>query len=108
MIPQHRPDAIDRRLTDKAADQSSREHRALIRALYDSPLLAGRLVEVDFDASATSYAVQHGLGRRPQGYIVTKANAAMIVYDGEVGTGDRKEVVWLQSSASGTATLWIF
>lgn len=98
---------LDRRVADQAVDKSLREHRETIKAISDSPLVAGRLVTVEF-IGGVPQAVQHGLGRRAMGYIVTRRDDNVHVYDA-TGTGtSRDDVIWLQTNNDLTATLWIF
>jgi len=68
--------------------------------------MKAKQVEVVFSAANTNTAVQHGLGYVPNGYIVYRLSAAMIVYDG-TGTNSTS-VISLKSSATGTAKILIF
>lgn len=98
---------LDRRVADQGVDKSLREHREVITALSNSPVVAGRLVEVVF-AAGVAQPVQHGLGRRAIGYIVTRRDDNVHVYDAVAVGANRDDVIWLQANSDLNATLWIF
>jgi hypothetical protein len=75
-------------------------------ALVANQLLEGRLVTVTLTAGAFTQ-VTHGLGRQPQGYIVVRLNANAVIWDQPNGT-DANAFLYLQPSATVTATLWVF
>ena len=75
-------------------------------ALVANQLLEGRLVTVTLTAGAFTQ-VTHGLGRQPQGYIVVRRNANAVIWDQPNGT-DANAFLYLQPSATVTATLWVF
>ena len=75
-------------------------------ALVANQMLEGRLVTVTLTAGAFTQ-VTHGLGRQPQGYIVVRRNANAVIWDQPDGT-DANAFLYLQPSATVTATLWVF
>ncbi len=75
-------------------------------ALVANQLLEGRLVTVTLTAGAFTQ-VTHGLGRQPQGYIVVRRNANAVVWD-QPNSTDANAFLYLQPSATVTATLWVF
>lgn len=62
--------------------------------------------EFTFTTANTNYAVRHGLGRVPLGYIPTKQTVAGSLYTG-VGSWD-SEIIYLKSSVALTATILFF
>jgi len=98
---------VDRRIADKAADQSVREVRGALANIQTADILFGRLLTVTL-AATTATPIQHGLGRRAKGYIPVRMSASANIYDATPGNGDRADVLWIQSSANCTVTLWIF
>lgn len=68
--------------------------------------IRGNFRDVSFTAANTNKAVSHGLGRTPQGYIVTKLSANMVVYDGS--SDNNEDTIYLRASAIGNATIFIF
>ena len=68
--------------------------------------LRASLLSCNFPASGTEYQFNHGLNRIPRGYIVTKRNVALTVFDGN--SANTKEFIYLQSSAVGTASVLVF
>lgn len=96
------------RLPEKTADQATREHKAAVVALISQPLLRNNTVTVTFAAPTTPTRVTHGLVGRPKGYIVVRSDSALTVYDAIPASADRPEDIWLQSSDTGTVTLFIF
>ncbi len=75
-------------------------------ALVANQLLEGRLVTVTLTAGAFTQ-VTHGLGRQPQGYIVVRRNANAVIWD-QPNSTDANAFLYLQPSATVTATLWVF
>lgn len=64
------------------------------------------IVSVTFSAANTQVQIAHSLGRIPVGYILTKASAAMIIYDG--GSANTANDIFLKSSAIGNAQILVF
>ena len=75
-------------------------------ALVANQLLEGRLVTVTLTAGAFTQ-VTHGLGRQSQGYIVVRRNANAVIWD-QPNSTDANAFLYLQPSATVTATLWVF
>lgn len=65
-----------------------------------------QFISVQFSAINTQVEVGHTLGRIPQGYIVVGLSAALTVYDGNAT--NTSAVLYLKSSAVGTARLFVF
>lgn len=63
-------------------------------------------LSITFSTANTDTAAIHGLGRVPSGYILVGANAAMNVYDG--ASTSTSQVLYLKSSATGTARLLVY
>lgn len=71
-----------------------------------TPIVDGVLLR-DVALTTTSINVPHGLGRRWNGYIVTRRSAAQDVYDG-TGTADATKEINLRAGGSVTVDLWVF
>lgn len=59
-----------------------------------------------FAAPNTTYAVDHTLGKTPNGYIMVSSTSSNTVFDGQ-GTNNSSKI-FLQASAIGTVKLLIF
>lgn len=79
---------------------------ALNSGLDFSTNFAGNTVSVVFASASAEQAISHNLGREPVGYIPVGLTTAMTVYNGS--SANTAKVIYLQSSAVGTATLFIF
>lgn len=66
----------------------------------------GALVTANFTAANTDTAIAHNLGRIPAGYIKTSQGSALNIFDGVVKSTTK--IIYLQSSAIGTAGLLIY
>lgn len=67
-----------------------------------NPFSSSRLVTVaDSGAATTDFAVQHGLGRLPNGYVITSLSKAAIVYNGS--TPSTTENLYLQATDANVA-----
>ena len=77
--------------------------------LQATGLLDGRLIEnIEFVASTTRN-VQHGLGRKYQGYIVVSVNAKAILQVDDTKNSNKSQFLALQSYGTPcTASLWVF
>lgn len=60
---------------------------------------------VEFTSTSVDTAVPHGLGRAPNGYIIVKRSANMVIFDGSTENTD--SVLYLRTSATGTASVII-
>lgn len=69
---------------------------------------SGRLITIAFSGANTDTSAAHGLGRLPAGYIVAGLSAAMTVYDASSNNPDTDKLIFLRSSATGTAQVLVF
>lgn len=98
----------DMRVKDPVTDQVLREHRAAVVSLGSLPFVKTNTVTVVFTAGATPVVVKHGLPGRVTGYMVVRASAALTVYDSAPIGADHVEDLWIQASAAGTVTLFVY
>lgn len=75
--------------------------RSLQRPIVDGVYLR------DVAVSTSAVNVPHGLGRRWNGYIVTRRSASVGVYDGS-GTSEPMREINLVATGSATVDLWVF
>lgn len=75
-----------------------------LRTLVACPLLTGREVSVSAPASGT-VVVQHGLARRPRGWLVVDARGAAPVL--RRVSWDTRSLI-LDSGAACAVTLWVY
>lgn len=66
----------------------------------------GKILNMTFSSANTDTSAAHGLGRVPQGYLVLKRSASMIVYDGS--TSWSSSSIFLKSSATGTISVLVY
>ena len=66
----------------------------------------GKILEVTFSSANADVRVEHRLGFNAQNYLVLKRSADLTVYDGINASSET--VIWLRSSAVGTATIFVF
>lgn len=79
-----------------------------LNPLVDLPLLQGVLVK-NIELTAGANIVNHGLGRSPQGYIITRAqDAATALYDTQASNPRPALTLLITSSATCRVDLWIF
>lgn len=71
------------------------------------PLLDGRLV-TDVALSGTTTRVEHGLSRRPQGWVVVGKSADARVWDMQSSNNLQDRYLDLRASGAVTVALWIF
>lgn len=93
---------------EPAIDRNLQQVEQNLNALSANPLNHGIIVkDVEIGTSATS--VNHGLSRNINGWIVIKKNAAADIYQATVASNLlNNNILWLQSSATVTASLYIF
>lgn len=91
-----------RRIADKVISHVIDELRSLLSTIVNERILWGNLVTITFTAGATPVEIKHNLNRQPTGYIVVRRSANITVYDA-AGAG-----LWVQASAAGSATLYVF
>ncbi len=63
-------------------------------------------VSVTFLSANSTVAVNHGLSRIPLGYLVQSLTANMVIFNGT--SGNTTSILYLQSSAAGTASLLVY
>lgn len=66
----------------------------------------GQLLQVSFTAADAEQGIPHALGRVPTLYYILGSSAAMSVYDGV--SSNTSSVIYLRSSAIGSAKIFIF
>lgn len=65
-----------------------------------------KLIQVSFPSVNVQVAVPHGLGRVPQGYIVTATSTGMHVFNGI--PANTSTTLYLQSSTTGIAGILVY
>lgn len=66
----------------------------------------GEFLSFTFTAANQEVSVEHSLKTAPNGYLVVSMDSPMIIYDGLTPNTDT--VLYLRSSAAGTAQVFIF
>lgn len=66
----------------------------------------GNSISVVFPSANSQVAIEHRLGRVPDGYVVTKKSAGVSVYDGS--SNNTSSTIFLKSTGAATVTLFIF
>ena len=61
-------------------------------------------IHVEVDLVSGTNVVNHKLGRKPSGYIVTKVDAALIIFD----TASDTDTITITADAAATAIIWFF
>lgn len=97
----------------RTLDQRTREGNLLqgnveevLGRLQQSTILDGVLLK-DVATSIGSFTVSHELGRAPVGFLITKSNAPMCIYNDTVGNTPSK-LLYLKANAQATVDLWVF
>ena len=80
---------------------------ALRRLVQLVPILDGRLVS-DVTLTTSTTRVEHGLGRRPSGWIVVGKSADARVWDLQSSNNLQDRYLDLRASATVVTSLWIF
>lgn len=83
--------------------------KEFVKSMEDCPLLDGVSVkDVEVDTSKTK--INHGLGRKPEGWIITKNDASYVVFETTYDDDAEKEIhLNLVSTGSGsTIDLWVY
>ena len=65
-----------------------------------------KLISITFGTANVNASALHGLGRVPSGYIVTRASAAVSVYDGSIA--NTTSSINLMASVPATVGLLVF
>lgn len=81
-------------------------YNILLKGITPVDNFRGNLVEVTFSAADTDVQVKHGLSYIPSNYFIIGTSAAMSVYDGN--TDSTNTYIYLRSSATGTARVFLF
>lgn len=76
---------------------------AILNPIIKNPLIDGRMVTISLTSGAT--AINHGLSRNQQGWILVDQNAAASIYRSQPFNS---ETMTLTSNATVTVTLWVF
>lgn len=95
---------------DGAAGKALTQVRTTLSGILNQDHLWGVSVQVTFAAANTSVAVKTTLTGNVKGYRVERSSVAMNVFDGAPPDGitTTKGVIYLQSSAAGTATVYVY
>ena len=92
---------------DQDLELMMQDIKKFVKVLEDNPLLDGRVIKaVEFAGGALTVDVNHGLGRRPQGWIITDFTAlagTRIVRDAW-----NTSTITFTASAACDLDLWIF
>ena len=78
--------------------------RLALAEIEDLPFFNGHFIDAAVTTTATEFS--HKLGRRWQGYFVTRCDAAIMVFDA-TSSNDTKYIK-LDASGSGNIRIWIF
>jgi hypothetical protein len=79
-----------------------------LESLLNNPILNGVLLRSVQLTTGSPSLVEHKLGRKPLGYLVTKRNANATIYDTETTSVAEQNFLKLNTSANVTVDLWIF
>ena len=80
---------------------------AILNPVINQPLISGRLV-TNVSLSIGMNQVNHGLGRKLQGWIVVGLNAPAQIYDAQAQNQMPQLTLTLISDANCIASLWVF
>lgn len=78
-----------------------------LQSITNLPLLSGQLIGPITLASGDN-EVPHKLGRPANGYILTRVNAAVTLYDKESTNTMRTQFILINSSGTCIAYFWVF
>jgi hypothetical protein len=93
-------------LSQPASQQDTR-WKAILDPVVSSPILAGR--QLDGIVLVTgSNTINHGLGRKLQGYFVVLNSASATFYDTQSTNASTQLTLALVSSADTTISLWVY
>lgn len=71
-----------------------------------SPIIQGQMVSANLINGTT--IVNHGLGRKLQGWFIVGINAAATIYDNQDSNKTPQQTLSLTSNAACAVTLWVF
>lgn len=98
--------AVRRNLTgDAAQDRTGRERSDDLDAALAKRLPEGQAVKDVAMVAGEAKVIRHGLGRTPQGWIVTRRHDG---YALPLETGRDARTLTLSSTNDGTIDLWVF
>lgn len=72
---------------------------------FDSNIQS-KTIDFNFTSANTNFAMIHGLGKIPKGYLLIKSNVATSIYDGSIDATEK--LIYLKSSQIATTRLLIF
>jgi len=94
--------------TDTNVDRLQYRLEETFKAVTDSSIIDGNIVE-DIDlASGTTTKVAHKLGRNLRGWVVVGRTAAQHVYDANAGKTDLDQFLHLTAGGTVTVNIWVF
>lgn len=79
-----------------------------LRQITQNPVLDGLLLQDITLSSASVTNVNHGLGRAPIGWIVTRQRASSIIWDSQDSNTLPSKTLQLNCSSDVVVDLWIF
>ncbi len=91
---------------DSAVDRVQTHIQTALRPLLQNPLGDGAL-QKEIELGVSEVLVSHGLGRRPEGFIVTRQNASASIYESSTATFPDRQIA-LTASATVTADIYFF
>jgi hypothetical protein len=92
---------------DAAADQVQGYIATALQPLLDLPFAAGNRVQ-DVELSTSDTFVNHGLNQKPEGFIITKSNAAQSVYESATENDFPDRIMILKAGGSVTVDIFFF
>ena len=78
-----------------------------INPILDNPLVKGQQL-IQISLTSGSNVINHKLGRKLQGWIITGINGAATIYDTQATNQMPELTLNLTSNASVTINLWVF
>lgn len=89
-----------------AVDRVQTNLAKTLRPILQNPMVDG-VHKRGVSLSTTAADIEHGLGRRPEGFVITKQDAAASIYEPSESTLPTR-LITLQASASVTADIFFF
>lgn len=80
--------------------------QSTFRPILQNPLSDG-VLQKGLTLSTTEKLIDHGLGRVPEGFIITKLNASAVVYESSTPDYPQNQIA-LKASATVTADIYFF
>jgi hypothetical protein len=91
-------------------DENTKENiRKIVNTLKDLTVFPpfGSVVRVEFTAS-TPRKVYHGLGYKPNGFIVIRNTLSSVVYEASISLDESKYLNLQHGSSDSIVTIWFF